>query len=157
IDTTVAREKTSYTKLGGGVCVDIATWVKPLNKCKLSFGYSLEGAKNGQIITGIVDNNGNPVIMEGVTNNSFINAGLYYNFWKRFSLLGGYQQIVNNNKIGGISETITQIHMAAGLEYKITDGRKVIAKIGQIGADFAESPEYNFRANQVEMYLVVNF
>lgn len=155
-DTTVSTEKTSFTKLGGGLCVDIATWVKSLNKCKLSFGYSLEGAKNSKVMSG-VDENGSPVYSNMATNNTFMNLGLYYNFWKRFSLLGGYQQIINKNEIVGYTTTITQVNIAGGLEYKITDGRKVIAKIGQVGVDFADTPEYNFRANQVEFYLVVNF
>lgn len=152
-------EETKYMKAGGGFCVDIATWVKPLNALKLSFGYSLEKAE--------FDYNAVSGGRAGTFSSGFMNLGLYYNFWKRFSVLGGFQQIVSTSDITSgtaYERTVTQLHWAAGLEYKVNDNQKVVGRFGQLGADFestaaAESDisDYNFRAYQVDLSLLVNF
>jgi hypothetical protein len=151
--------KTSFMQIGGGLSIDIATWAKVLNCLKLSGGYTLEGS----------DNKGRPEIDIGrVTYSSgFLNLGLYYNFWQRFSLLGGYQQIVGNTEVGGdpgYTFKLTQTHWAAGLEYKVNEAQKVVARFGQLGAspdDSRLTDELNkansFKATQVEAYIVVNF
>lgn len=143
-------DKTSFVKADGGFCVDLGTWVKMLNTCKLSFGYSLERAKT-EIDTS-----------DYSFNSGFLNLGLYYNIWKRFSLLGGYQRIVGKSTMDSLEETVTQSHWAAGLEYKVNEDQKVIGRFGGLGADFEDSEDptvsdYNFRATQTEVYLMVNF
>jgi hypothetical protein len=135
-------EKTSFSKLGGGLCVDIATWAKPLNSLKLSFGYSMENMKNG----------------DDESNNGFLNVGLSYNFWKRFSLLGGYQQITNNMVIAALSmdETTVQSQWAAGLEYRVSDASVVTGRFGQIAVE-NEDAAYSFKQWQQELFLTVDF
>jgi hypothetical protein len=152
-------EKTKYLKAGGGFCVDIATWAKPLNALKLSLGYSLEKAEFDYNATAGGD--------AGTFNSGFMNLGLYYNFWKRFSILGGYQQIVSTSDITSsvaYEKTVTQKHWAAGLEYKVNDDQKVVGRFGQLGADFESTAPadstisaFNFRAYQVDISLLVNF
>jgi len=154
VASSLSLVKTSFTKFGAGMSIDIATWAKVLNCMKFSFGYSLEGSENkgsGEIYAPVKFSSG------------FLNAGFYYNFWKRFSLLAGFQQIVST-KEEEFSRTITQSHWAAGLEYKVSEAQSVIGRVGQIGADFkGTSPadstisDFNFKALQVEAFLQVGF
>ncbi len=151
--------KTSFMKAGGGVSVDLGTWAKVLNTCRLSFGYALESAENEGAVA--ID------ISKLSFKSGFLNAGLYYNFWQRFSLLGGFQQIVSTRDVVGMDtfkKTVTQLHWAVGLEYKVNEDQKVIGRFGEIGADFESNrigeetiADYNFRAKQVEVFLAVNF
>jgi hypothetical protein len=147
--------KTSFVKFGGGLSVDIATWAKILNCMKLSFGYMTENAKN--TITDVGD---------VTSNNSFMNIGLYYNFWQRFSLLAGYQRIVNERTVDAepaTGLTITQTHWAAGLEYKVAAKSKVIGRFGKIGATRESDPtdaddeNFDFSIWQTELFLTVDF
>jgi hypothetical protein len=146
----LSPDKTRFLQLGVGLGVDIATWAKVLNCLKLSVGYSMENSENkGDDIK---------------SNNGFLNTGLYYNFWKRFSMLGGFQQIIGTTEIISFKNTVTQTHWAAGVEYKVSEGQRVIARFGQIGADFesnnpaeATIADRNFKAWQGEGFLLVNF
>jgi len=151
-------EKASFTKAAGGFCVDIAKWAKVLNTCKVSLGYSLEGAKGKMADT-------TAEYFDYSFNSGFLNVGLYYNFWRRFSFLAGYQRIVGTEEAATFSTTTTQMHAGIGLEYKVDDNQKVVGRIGQLGADFGSSNAAldsllatgNFRAMQSEIYLMVNF
>ncbi|MBN1757375.1 MAG: hypothetical protein JW863_03600 [Chitinispirillaceae bacterium] len=135
-------EKTKFTKVGGGLCIDVATWVKPLNSLKLSVGYSMENSKNGA----------------DESNNGFLNLGLSYNFWKRFSLLGGYQQIDNQTMIDALSydEEVVQSQWAAGLEYRVSEASVVTGRFGQVAVDY-EDTDQSFKQWQHELFLTVDF
>ncbi|MBN1306398.1 MAG: hypothetical protein JXA18_00675 [Chitinispirillaceae bacterium] len=160
-DVAYSSEKTTFMKLGGGISVDIATWAKVLNCLKLSVGYSLESAGNDQ-----VSSLQTPGSFEAVeSNNSLINIGVYYNFWKRFSLLAGHQQIINETTIGSVTETILQGHCGAGLEYKVNDGAVLTGRVGRVGAKFSSSDPVqdaadaanDFNIWRTELFLSVDF
>jgi hypothetical protein len=137
-----AFEKASFTRVGGGLRIDIATWAKALNTCKVSAGYSMENLKRGPL----------------TSNNSFLNAGLYYNFWQRFSFLAGYQQIINDNTGTTGKVKITQSQMAAGLEYKVSETGKVIGRFGKVAEkNDAVLKANDFSVTQSELFLTVDF
>jgi len=147
-------EKATFSKVGGGLGLDIAKWATVLNTFKVSFGYSMENMAVKDV-SGFTDVK---------SNNSFMNLGLYYNFWQRFSLLFGYQQIVNdlNSKvligtdIIAVDGKVTQSQWAAGLEYKVSNTSKVIARFGNVGAKYPDAID-SFSATQTEVYLNVDF
>ena len=81
-----------------------------------------------------------------ITSN-FSNVGLYYQFWKRMSLLGGLQ-IIKNKLLYDYLETLENdenikklevlqkmTQWSAGLEWKVSDGASVIGTIGKIIVD----------------------
>ncbi len=156
-DTLYSSEKTSFMRVGGGFCIDVATWAKALNSFKISVGYSLESAKNGKVMTGTETN-------AFESNNGFFNFGIYYNFWKRFSVLAGHQQIINETKISDFTETYIQGHFAAGLEYRVNNASSVTCRLGRLGArykDSSQTEEANklrkFNIWQTEFFLTVDF
>lgn len=147
-------EKAKFTKIGVGFCVDAAKWVEMLNTLKLSVGYSME---NSSVVP-------TTVAVTHESKNTFLNAGLYYNFWQRFSLLGGYQQIVNDHieppvivGVDDFSFKLTQTQWAVGLEYKVTETSKVVGRYGNIGVKNADDKTMDFSATQVELFMNVDF
>jgi hypothetical protein len=119
----------------------------------------MDNMENGKVVT--IDGAGNPVSSSIKSNNGFLNLGLYYNFWRRFSLLAGFQQIVNKMDVSGVENTTTQHHWALGLEYKVAENMKVIGRYGQIGAKFDDSAapttDLDFVIQQMEVFLTVDF
>ena len=167
IPQTITLAKTEYLHFGGGLSIDIATWAKALNSFKLSVGYLMNNAEN----PGLPVNN----IPLYKSSNNMLNLGFYYNFYKRFSLLAGYQTIKNKSETGAsniagivvpaIQETVTQKHWAVGLEYKVTPTSMLTGRIGKIGADFTSDNTVmaellksgNFSIWQSELFLTVDF
>jgi len=170
IKPTYGTEKIKFQRIGAGACLDIAKWVEVLNTCKVSVGYSMENASLAAALG------------TDKSNNSFLNAGLYYNFWQRFSLLAGYQQIVNEMvaapmDIAGIlfeesTSKKIQSQMAIGLEYKVSETSKIIGRFGSVGvknisgheevdpvtnAVVDTNKEYDFSATQAELFMNVDF
>lgn len=147
----IAMGITNFMQLGGGFSVDVAHWAPPLNTLRLSFGLSLESAKNDGAVG--VDSSAMDVA------SSFVNLGFYYNFWQRFSLLGGFQSIVSEHAIEKFS--IAQNQWSAGVEYKVSDGGKITGRFGRVGGDFlldgTALDDYSFGIWQIELYLTVNF
>lgn len=168
--TELGTDKAKFTRMGGGACLDIAKFAEILNTCKVSVGYSME---NMEV----------PFLVQKIkSNNSFLNAGLYYNFWQRFSLLGGYQQIVNDYTtpemdlvaviLPATAEKIIQSQWALGLEYKVSETSRVVGRYGNVGVKNISGHEeadavtgaivdmnkdYDFSATQVELFLNVDF
>jgi hypothetical protein len=64
--------------------------------------------------------------------SGFVNAGLYWKFFKRAALVGGLQLINNDATIDTASCTQAQMHWAAGLEWRVSQGAEVVASYGQI-------------------------
>lgn len=147
----IAMGITNFMQLGGGFSVDVAHWAPLLNTLKLSFGYSLESAKNDGAVG--VDSSAVDVA------SSFINLGLYYNFWQRFSLLGGFQNIVTDYAISKNGSVQTQ--WSAGVEYKVSDGGKITGRFGRISGALLQDgkvlDDYFFGIWQTELFLTVNF
>lgn len=103
-----------------------------------------------------------------VLNVDLINAGLYWTFWKRASLLGGFQYLKNtyNNIYSIYPWDVKEIHWVVGLEYKVAEGGTITGSFGfndvtysdeadeVLGTDASQS---NFRQWQTDLFLTVNF
>ncbi|MBD3391812.1 MAG: hypothetical protein GF418_07110 [Chitinivibrionales bacterium] len=161
---TVAQimPKTSFLELGAGLSVDLAAFIRPLQgPLRLSGGYTHAAADNAGL-------EGYPLSPYAVTSG-FLNAGLYWNFWKRASALLGYQRIETDSDTYLTSATITTVqnHWAVGLEYKVTEGGVVTGSFGKVDVDFADDDasttgdadpsSSNFDQWQTELFLTVEF
>ena len=72
-------------------------------------------------------------IAENDVEIQLINGGLYYSFWNRFSLLGGYQASNIKNNISNFEWVETA--MAAGLEYKLKAGLYAVVKYTRLDVE----------------------
>ena len=155
--TLSAMPKTAFMEAGGGLSIDFASfgewWPHPLI---LSGGYKLSSASND----GVASYAGSP----WETTVHFVNSGLYWTFVKRASLLGGLQYL--KTSYDGLYSNyifdIAQLHWAAGLEYKVSDGGTLTGSFGF--TDVSHDDEANatfsdmdFRQWQTDLYLTVNF
>jgi len=158
-NTTTLYElpKTAFLEAGGGLSVNVAAlgkwWPHPLI---LSGGYTLSRASND----GITQFAGSP----WETTVHFINGGLYWTFWRKASLLGGLQYVTTG--IDGILDNVVrdlaQLHWAAGLEYKVSDGGTLTGSFGFTDVTHTDETNPNastadFRQWQTDLYLTVRF
>lgn len=156
-DTSLEMPKSKFLEAGGGISIDFASfgewWPYPFI---LSGGYKLSNGSND----GVSSIPGSPW---EITNN-FINAGLYWTFWKRASLLGGFQYL--KTSIDDFSDNyvwdVTELHWAAGLEYKVSDGGTLTGCFGFNDVTHSDEADanasiMNFRQWQTDLYLTVNF
>ena len=156
-DTSLEMPKSKFYEAGGGISIDFASfgewWPYPFI---LSGGYKLSNGSND----GVSLIPGSPW---EITNN-FINAGLYWTFWKRASLLGGFQYLKTG--IDDFSDNyvwdVTELHWAAGLEYKVSDGGTLTGCFGFNDITHSDEADANasimdFRQWQTDLYLTVNF
>jgi hypothetical protein len=101
---------------------------------------------------------------------SFINGGLYWKFWKRAGLMGGYQLV--SSKVDKVySMTTKQSQWAAGFEYTVTEGGVLNATIGQVTVDYSaknldgtgnetendKAIKNNYKALRLDLNLTVKF
>ncbi len=158
----VARwPEATFYEIDGGLSVDIAKlgnwWPYPFI---FSGGYKVSNA-SGDAVTGYTKS-------AYSTNVDFINAGVYWTFWKRASLLGGFQYLKNtyDDIYTDYLWDVTQIHWAAGLEYKVAEGGTLTGSFGFTDVQYSDeaddvlgtdASESNFRQWQTDLYLTVNF
>ncbi|MFW6221227.1 MAG: hypothetical protein ACOC4C_02075 [Fibrobacterota bacterium] len=149
----IVKPKASFKQFGGGASIDFASFIGALsNPLRISGGIEFSSRSNeGEDIS-----------------SSFLNLGFYWNIYKRFSLLAGYQNIntimekellTQNDEI-----TQTQQHWAVGLEYKIgKSGSVVTGSIGKTivsmtdNIDAVEYSDNDFSVWQPELFLTVPF
>jgi hypothetical protein len=115
-------EKTQFGEFGAGLKVELSNLVKALElPCNVSLSYVRSSSLNEGSMT-----KSNYV-------STFLNAGLYWKFFKRAALLGGFQSI---DGINTISDTLIMgakaNHWSAGLEWGVSDGASVVGTVGQI-------------------------
>lgn len=123
--------KTDFTQFGGGLKIDLS---KMISVFKYPFEFS------GSYVLSSASNDANPVKNE--ITSGFTNLGLRYQFWKKTSLVGGFQLI--NNKATHDTVEIAQdmSHWVAGLEWKVSDGASLEATVGQIIIDTDENHKW---------------
>ncbi len=152
-----AMPKSAFIEAGGGLSVNFASfgewWPYPLI---LSGGYKFSNASND----GVASYTGSP----WETTAHFINTGLYWTFWKRASLLGGLQYLKTtyDGLYDNYKYDIAELHWAAGLEYKVSDGGTLTGSFGFNDVTHSDEADANasimdFRQWQTDLYLTVNF
>ncbi|MBN2035545.1 MAG: hypothetical protein JW768_02265 [Chitinispirillaceae bacterium] len=119
---------TNFSQVGGGLKVDISKFMSGV----LPYPLELSGSMvlSSAINDGVADTMLNAPAWE--ITSGFINAGLYWKFFKRAALIGGVQMINNDATIDTASCTQAQLHWAAGLEWRVSQGAEVVASYGQI-------------------------
>jgi hypothetical protein len=175
VDTTFSphwnkKATQSFMEFGGGASLNIAKfgdwWAYP---------FILSGSFKHTVVDNyldLLDLNKEPPVGEeidykntGYTNNvSFMNAGLYWKFWKSLALMGGYQ-FVNSVAKTTVEMTTNQSQWAAGLEYTVAEGGVLNATVGQVAVDYsakkkAENDEViknNFKSLRLDLSLRVKF
>lgn len=149
---------TSFFEIGFGASVDIASFIAALDKpIRLSGGFKTSKAAN--------DGLGSEAVTKSEINVNWANAGLYWNFWKRASLLFGFQSIVMTDDAYNTNDLYTYIQnkWAAGLEYKVKEGGSVTGTVGQIsGSQECDNDAIDLSGNeftqlQVDLFLTVSF
>jgi hypothetical protein len=92
--------------------------------------------------------------------SDFINAGAQWNFWKRFSVLGGWQQITTTIDRASVSKKQVQTHTAGGVDYKVSAGAHLLFSVGQIKVDEpppAAGNDQDFKQLMTNLFLTVHF
>jgi hypothetical protein len=116
--------KTSYSQIGGGLKIDISSfvgWKYPIN---LSSSLVSSKASNDGL-SGDVD------YPAASITSTFYAENIYFKFWKRAAFLAG-MEIVNNQYEMLHVNTQNQLLTAIGLEYKLSEGSYITGTIGQI-------------------------
>ncbi len=157
MDTSATMPKSNFVEAGFGISIDFASfgdwWSYPVI---LSGGYKLSKASN----------DGVALYPESKWNIKvdFVNTGLYWTIFKRTSLLGGLQYLKStyDDLVSNLERDITELHWAAGLEYKVSDGGTLRGTVGFNDVTHSDKAGVNtsaldFRQWQTDLFLIVNF
>jgi hypothetical protein len=156
---------TTFSQMGGGVKVDIAKIADIFPyPFELSGSFVLSAAQN----EGLADTALATPTWE--ITSDFLNAGLYYKFWKRAALLGGVQIVSNGATIGTVTNDQKQMHWSSGFEWSIASGIEAVATYGQIRVTngdqqaaallkpvFAVPSAKDFTQDMVDVFIRVRF
>ncbi|MDO5575662.1 MAG: hypothetical protein Q4F84_01170 [Fibrobacter sp.] len=123
-------QKTEYSQMGMGLKFNLEKFTSIF---EYPFELSASVVKSTATNAGMVKS-GKPVGKWEI-NSAFTNMGLYYKFWKRMAVLGGYQIINNTAMSNDVEVKQTQKQWSAGVEWKINDGADVVGSVGQIIAE----------------------
>lgn len=149
---------TSFFEIGFGASIDLASFIDAMEKpLRFSGGYKMSKAAN--------EGDGINALTEGEINSDFINAGFYWNFWKRASVLSGFQRIVTSFDACDETdiETFFQNQWAVGLEYKVKEGGVVRGTVGKVFGswesdnDAIDLSSRDFDQLQFDLFLTVTF
>jgi hypothetical protein len=122
---------TAFSQMGGGLKVDVSKFIPAILR------YPLELSGSMVLSSAINDGLGDTVLHRPnwKIEENFINAGLYWKFFKRAALVGGMQMISASITRDTITSKPVQMHWAGGLEWKVSQGADVVASYGQIVND----------------------
>jgi hypothetical protein len=144
LDETKFVPKTKFSQVGVGLKIDLSKMISAIKyPVELSGSYVLSSANRPALDT-IVD--------EMDITSGFLNVGLKYQFFKRASLLGGYQSIANKTTMGRTEVNVDMGNWAVGIEWKVSDGANVVLTYGQMKAD----KEYSFPGPNDIMKIINN-
>jgi hypothetical protein len=151
IDTVRALPITKFTQLGGGLKVEAGGLL----------GLSRPLTFAGSFMRSTADNGGLDSLHPALkVTSDFVNAGAQWNFWQRFSVLGGWQQITTTLDRSGAETKRIQTHTAGGIDYKVAAGVHLLGSLGQIKVDepvAATGGDRDFSQLQTDVFLIVHF
>ncbi len=151
IKDTVGYEITKYSEIGMGLKVELSSFIKAF---QYPFNMSVSFVKSTAL------NEGSETQFDYAS--TFINAGLYWKFFKRAALLGGFQSLNGVNTEGDTLTGGKANHWSAGLEWSVSDGASVVGSFGQIvsfsskGTEIAYDKQ-DWNQNLVDISLRVKF
>jgi len=145
-DIKESRYKADFLEAVGGASVDIAKFAPVLGPSMvIGFSGGMYNAKYGDAYS---------------TESALLSFELNYNFYPRFSLLVGYQQLATTVKVGGSDAgTFTFDNLGAGLMYRVADGGDLTMKFTRLSgkSEPKGGTSVEYRAMQPEVYLTVKF
>ena len=151
IDSARVLPKSKFTQAGGGLKVEAGGLL----------GLSLPFTVSGSFLRSTSDNAGlagDSLHPAAAVTGDFANAGAQYSFWKRFSLLAGWQRITTTFTTAGTETVQVQTHQAAGLGYKVAAGAQLLLSLGQVKVDQpAGAIDSDFSQLQTDLFLTVHF
>jgi hypothetical protein len=153
LDTVRSLPVTKFTQLGGGLKVEAGGLIGLSRPLTIAGSFMRSTADNGGIAADTLHR------ALKVTSD-FINAGAQWNFWQRFSVLGGWQQITTTLDRAGAETKRVQTHTAGGLDYKVAAGVHLLGSLGQIKVDepaFAVGGDRDFSQLQTDLFMIVHF
>ncbi len=146
---SLSMPKANFTQIGGGIKLDFSKLISffkyPL---ELSGSYVLSNKKR---TIGSINNK---------LESGFLNEGLYYKFWKRTALLGGFQEVKVKAIIDTLETDNTFTNWALGIEWKVSEGADVVFSYGQIIAAIDEGnalESKNFHQDLLDLSVRVKF
>jgi hypothetical protein len=118
---TAGYDITKYGEIGAGLKIEFSNLIKAMElPCNVSVSFVKSTALNDGDLT------------KFDYASTFINAGLYWKFFKRAALLGGFQSIDGVRTVGDTLVGAKANHWSAGLEWSVSDGASVVGSVGQI-------------------------
>ncbi len=124
--------KAKYSIVGGGAKVDVMKLTGKSKPLVVSLSYIMKTlTRDAETVTFI---DGQAFTASNAnTEIAYTNLGLYYAFWNRFALMGGFQVSDIKNKVNNLNwkETAT----AAGIEYKLASGLYTVLKYTKLDVD----------------------
>jgi hypothetical protein len=153
VDSVRALPITKYTQAGGGLKIEAGGLM----------GLSLPLTLAGSFMRSTANNDGiagDTLHVVTKVTSDFINAGANWNFWKRFSVLGGWQQITTTVDRAAAEAKQVQTHTAGGVDYKLSAGAHLLFSVGQIKVDEpvpAAGGDHDFSQLMTDLFLTVHF
>jgi hypothetical protein len=118
---TAGYEITKFSEMGGGLKIELSNIIKAMSMpCNASISFVKSTALNEGSLS------------ELDYASTFVNTALYWKFYKRAALLGGFQSINGVRTVGDSLTGAKANHWSAGLEWSVSDGSSVIGSVGQI-------------------------
>jgi hypothetical protein len=145
-DVKSGRSYVDYQEIVGGASFDIAKFAPVVGPSLVLGGsYGMYSVKRGEM---------------GSSESALLSAFLNYNFYTRFSLLFGYQQLGTSVKAWDVETgKYTFGNLAAGLGYKTAEGGALTVKLTFLSGK--EEPvggtAVEYKAMQPEVFLTVRF
>jgi hypothetical protein len=152
IDSARSLPKTAFTQAGGGLKLEVGGM----------FGMTYPLTLSGSLVRSAAENAGmgDSLLPATRIESDFLNAGGRWKFWKRASLLAGYQRIrtARSGAADSPEDEQVQENLAGGAEYKVADGAYVTFAVNRITVDPGSGPEdREFSQLQTDLYLTVRF
>jgi predicted porin len=152
IDSVRALPATKFTQASGGLKLE-AGGLMGISPLTLAGSFMRSTANNDGLA-------GDTLHAAAKVTSDFINAGAQWNFWKRFSVLGGWQQITTTVDRGAKEAKQVQTHTAGGVDYKVSAGAHLLLSVGRIKVDEpppAAGGDRDFSQLITDLFLTVHF
>jgi hypothetical protein len=154
VDSARALPLTKYVQAAGGLKIEAGALLGLALPLTVAGSFQRSTADNAGIA-------GDSLHAAAKVTSDFVNAGAQWAFWKRFSLLAGWQQINTTVTRRGAEADQVQTHVAGGLDYKVAAGAHLLFTLGQIKVDepapAAGSADRDFSQLQTDLFLTVHF
>lgn len=128
LDSARALPATDFTEMGGGLRFEIGRWLGWTYPLSATLSHVASTAKQDGLA-------GDSLAIATEWNTGITQAGLKAGFYKRASVLAGFQQIATTATVGGSEAETVQRQIGGGLEYRLGAGAYADAMITRVSSD----------------------